>query len=467
VLVELGEPIYQRYCASCHGADGRGAGPTAHALTTPPADLRRIAARRGGTFSDAEIARKIDGRFDIQAHGSREMPIWGGVFSSDIPDGDTAESITRGKLAVLIEYLKSIQDPPGGEHPQATRETMASIFEAMRYLLPLSLDADRFEDPAEQEKIRNALELLDRSSGVLERHGAGGEVGFAHLSRSQAIDARDVRLRFAEGHAREARYLIQTMTETCVACHSRLPADSAPRSDTFVLDNEREGLTLMEQAKLAYATRQFDVAAGMYELLLASEEVSANDLDLDGHIEDYLELSIRVQRDLRTPAEVLEQFARRDDLSPALREDVAGWITALRTVAARTPSGAPLADARALLGQTSLREDARIHLIEYLEASGILHRALSAGALADSQRAEAYFLLGSIEARIGRTYWLSQAEAYLETAIRLAPGQPTARQAYAMLEDFLVAGYSGSGGTHVPPDIRAKLDLLRFIAEGS
>lgn len=467
VLAELGEPIYGSYCASCHGADARGVGPAAHSLTTPPADLRRIAARRGGTFPDAEIARIIDGRFDIEAHGSRDMPVWGSVFSSDIPDGDTAESITRGKLAVLIEYLKSIQDAPGGEQPEETRQTMASIFEAMRFLLPLSLDADRFEDPAQDEKIRNALELLDASSGVLERHGAGGEVGFSHLSRSLAIDARDVRLRFADGHRREARYLIQTMTETCVACHSRLPADSVPRSDAFVQSNESSSLTLMEQAKLAYATRQFDVATEMYERLLASDEVSANDLDLGGHLEDYLELSIRVLRDLSRPAEVLEGFTQRDDLSPALREDISLWIAALRTLVSREPTGDPVNDASALIDAASHQEDARVHLIEYLEASGILHRALASGALADSQRAEAYYLLGAIEARIGRTYWLSQAEAYLETAIRLAPGQPTAQRAYALLDEFLVAGYSGSGGTHVPPDIRAKLDLLRFIAEGT
>ena len=50
--------------------------------------------------------------------------------------------------------------------------------------------------------------------------------------------------------------------------------------------------------------------------------------------------------------------------------------------------------------------------------------------------------------------------------LRLAPGQPIARKAYGLLDEFLVAGYSGSGGTHVPPDLHAKLEQLRRIAEG-
>jgi mono/diheme cytochrome c family protein len=116
-LAELGAPYYQGYCASCHGAAGRGDGPTAGALRVRPADLTQIAARRGGRFPDGEIAQFIDGRFALAAHGSREMPIWGEVFTREIPESDVAESIARGKVLVLVEYLKSIQSPAAQPTP--------------------------------------------------------------------------------------------------------------------------------------------------------------------------------------------------------------------------------------------------------------------------------------------------------------------------------------------------------------
>jgi mono/diheme cytochrome c family protein len=109
VLAELGAEIYPRYCGSCHGVQGRGDGPTAAALRKPPADLTRIAARRGGTFPAGEIARFIDGRFELAPHGSREMPVWGERFSDTIPESGVGEEISRGKIATLVEYLKSIQ----------------------------------------------------------------------------------------------------------------------------------------------------------------------------------------------------------------------------------------------------------------------------------------------------------------------------------------------------------------------
>jgi mono/diheme cytochrome c family protein len=109
VLVEIGAEAYPRYCGSCHGVRGEGDGPTASALRTRPADLTRIAARRGGVFPAGEIARFIDGRFTLPAHGSREMPVWGERFGEAIPEASVAEEITRGKIATLVEYLKSIQ----------------------------------------------------------------------------------------------------------------------------------------------------------------------------------------------------------------------------------------------------------------------------------------------------------------------------------------------------------------------
>jgi mono/diheme cytochrome c family protein len=109
LLVEMGAEAYQQYCTACHGLGGRGDGPAVPALKTPPPDLTQIAARRGGNFPAGEIAKFIDGRFTVAAHGSREMPIWGEHFGQDIPEAGVSESVVRGTIATLVEYLKSIQ----------------------------------------------------------------------------------------------------------------------------------------------------------------------------------------------------------------------------------------------------------------------------------------------------------------------------------------------------------------------
>jgi mono/diheme cytochrome c family protein len=124
MLVESGRASYEKHCAACHGLKARGNGILKPVLRVAPADLTRIAQRRGGVFPDAEIARYIDGRADVAAHGSREMPVWGRVFAVPVADGSTGEEVVRGQLWILVEYLRSIQVGPAAPAPEeASPET--------------------------------------------------------------------------------------------------------------------------------------------------------------------------------------------------------------------------------------------------------------------------------------------------------------------------------------------------------
>jgi mono/diheme cytochrome c family protein len=105
----IGYQYFVQYCSSCHGLEGRGDGPAAPALQTPPADLTRIAQRRGGDFPVAEIRAYIDGRIGVPAHGRREMPVWGERFEEMVGGGSLGEASARNKLQILIEYLQAIQ----------------------------------------------------------------------------------------------------------------------------------------------------------------------------------------------------------------------------------------------------------------------------------------------------------------------------------------------------------------------
>ena len=84
--VALGRQIYLERCASCHGLSGEGDGPVAHALTTPLANLRRLSERFGNPLPEDQIARFIDGRAEVEAHGPRDMPVWSARFYAETQD---------------------------------------------------------------------------------------------------------------------------------------------------------------------------------------------------------------------------------------------------------------------------------------------------------------------------------------------------------------------------------------------
>jgi hypothetical protein len=106
-----GEDLYRRFCASCHGVQGRGDGPVAASLTVEVPDLTLIARRRGDVYPRERILKIIDGRFIIGAHGTRTMPIWGEDFSKLELGNPDAERSTRIVLDRLADYVWQLQRP--------------------------------------------------------------------------------------------------------------------------------------------------------------------------------------------------------------------------------------------------------------------------------------------------------------------------------------------------------------------
>jgi len=84
-----GADLYKAYCATCHGVDGKGVGPMTEWLKIKAPDLTRLTLREGGKFPLARVQRIIAGEENITAgHGTREMPVWGPVFSKVTWDED-------------------------------------------------------------------------------------------------------------------------------------------------------------------------------------------------------------------------------------------------------------------------------------------------------------------------------------------------------------------------------------------
>src|SRR3989338_9357678 len=79
-LMDVGKFEYEGACAVCHGITGKGNGPFMGQLATRVPDLTVLAANNGGVFPFDRVYQVIDGRQELKAHGTREMPIWGRSF---------------------------------------------------------------------------------------------------------------------------------------------------------------------------------------------------------------------------------------------------------------------------------------------------------------------------------------------------------------------------------------------------
>jgi mono/diheme cytochrome c family protein len=101
---------YLRYCGACHGPAGKGDGVAGTFMNPKPTDLTGIAKKNGGDFPFARVMEQIDGTTVVRAHGDPDMPVWGEVFRSQSAWDATRRADVRGKLLLITEHLRSIQE---------------------------------------------------------------------------------------------------------------------------------------------------------------------------------------------------------------------------------------------------------------------------------------------------------------------------------------------------------------------
>lgn len=111
--IDVGKWEYDAHCALCHGLRGAGEGLYPSFTIKTPANLATISKQNGGVFPFARVYETIDGRQEVQAHGPRDMPIWGRDYtaqSSDLNPYYNPESFVRAKILALTEYIYRLQE---------------------------------------------------------------------------------------------------------------------------------------------------------------------------------------------------------------------------------------------------------------------------------------------------------------------------------------------------------------------
>ena len=89
-----------------------GQGPFSEWLNLDVPSLTGLSAANDGVFPYLDVFMVVDGRSGVRGHGGA-MPIWGERFSTTAREEFGyfgAEVVTRGRIAVLVDYIESIQE---------------------------------------------------------------------------------------------------------------------------------------------------------------------------------------------------------------------------------------------------------------------------------------------------------------------------------------------------------------------
>lgn len=109
--------LFKASCAPCHGLAGAGDGPVASVLASEVPRLDDLTRRAEGVYPADYVREVIDGRSEIGAHGTREMPVWGLRFerlyqTPEAPGAQTdAEARASAEMLItgLVDYIRTLQ----------------------------------------------------------------------------------------------------------------------------------------------------------------------------------------------------------------------------------------------------------------------------------------------------------------------------------------------------------------------
>lgn len=324
----------------------------------------------------------------------------------------------------------------------ATRDIMHGVFDAIAYLLPLSVRDAETASQWDQELINSKLKVLRDSSAALVAHTSEKSPEFRFLARSFDETVRDIDTSFKEEWPSYAYFSLMELTQHCVACHSQDPSAAKnefsqrllARVNTEIFDDS-------ELAQLYVATRQFDAAMGTLERKLLDPAQDAIDLDIAGIPLEYLAVALGAAAAPERAEKFLGQFAQRVDAPYYLKQRITHWRERLKALTPELTAAPDLDTARRYFNAASaefkgMRD--RTAAIDDLVVASILRRFIGSQSPATGPAvAEAYHMLGVIALRtMEPKYSVPEMEVLFASAIRADPQGPFAQSSYVLLEEF-------------------------------
>jgi hypothetical protein len=408
------------------------------------------------------------GHFDSSNWTARKLPRGGDsvmIFLDQV--------FYRSATVAFITLALSVVTPS-----QATTETkvavdrelpvtMRQLYKAFKELQPLLYNQQRFLDSSNKSKIASHLEAMTAvlnttpSLGHTKVKEPGFAAEFAGLQRS----LQDASKAFGDGREQWALWRLRNVTNRCSTCHTSYKVAVTFVDPTLSEDVENPFV----RGELFLASRQFERASKAFFQAAADPQ---NDEHRMEALRKWIIIQTRVSPHPHEAIKQLKAVISTGRLLPFEQEEVREWLASLTLWAEETASATPVSQLRKaenLLHQALILRnpaDAQIGTVELLRATALLHQTLEQRELPSQEKRRALYLLGYAYSELPLFFVNELPEVYLEQCIREFPGSEDAKRAYRVYRELVLFEYTGSSGTHLPADMRAKLHELHNFSLG-
>jgi tetratricopeptide (TPR) repeat protein len=375
--------------------------------------------------------------------------------------------LTTFGILLSIQFVHAKDTVQWSEHMRSMQENLKEIF-------PVTYPKSDTEK-VNLKNVEKAVKRQAETAAKLQKENSISNDKDPSLKLIAHLFSKETDRAYREtkkGNWTYGRTVLKSTTSYCIACHTRnswgpnTQGTGGPEPGFF------KNVSLMGKGTYYAATRQFDRALEEFERVISDRNFQrTHSLDWERAVRQSLAIAVRVKQDPAKAISITERVLGNQEAPFYLRQEAEKWKKSLsdwQTETLRAPQTEEglFAEAKRLINSAKTLQEFtadRSADMVYLRASSTLHTQLMkfpAGKFV----AEAYYLLGyTYEVLRDLDIW-NLHELYYASCVHQNPHSDLAKNCYRSYENSIYSGYSGSGGTFLPDDVKADLKELQKLA---
>ncbi len=367
-----------------------------------------------------------------------------------------------------IAFSKDIVKPKKPETVALMNEMLVELSSLKNYFV----SEEKFNDPKNAELITAHLKEFTKLAKETRHNPDLTKENYKFSGAILHENVAEVERLFKTGNKSFARWQLAATVSMCMSCHTQFPAKN--RAFIAFQDHKMYSSTF-DQAEFLFATRAFDQAFFLYDLVIDGYPKNKASLDqVEGSLDRQLAYFSRLKRNLAEAIEKMKLHQKNKELPESLQTNLKAWITQFKnwekqvTPDPKTASAKEIVDFTKKIIQTKWTAETmqatNPDLIPYLRVSGILYEYLQLNPKSVATP-EILYWLAICDRSISNTIFYSLADFYLKECVIKFPTSAIAPSCYKEYELETIAGYTGSAGTFLPPEVRMELNQMKNLLD--
>lgn len=369
----------------------------------------------------------------------------------------------RQVLLMVVLLAVSLCRAHGAEQVPAS---MRQLAEDVKVLLPMIYRNEKPATPATKAHIGQQIDSMLAHIGQVQQSVVPRSDTYQISYQSLVTQLQQAKQALASGHDRRGIYLLRSATSVCATCHTQderavnwLTPVGEDMNDPFVA------------GEYFFMTRQYDRAFAAFNSLLREQQALVYDERTLTAVDRLLVTSLQIQKDPQVMTTTLRELTLREHINAGLKKDLTDWITGidelqkLTNIHEHPKPDTVMAMAEQWLGAGKNEPLGRISMAEVRRPQivwlrGELYRTLTAATERDKIVRLLYWL-ALCDRVLEYRFYYSLADMYLKQCMLEYTDTPVAERCYREYENYVVFSYSGSAGTHIPPEVEQELETLK------